>query len=62
MCPTSQNFEPGVLLTRCVINARRLEQSCVFVGQADGSVIIRKKALLNPRAYGGPDGVTTYYY
>jgi prepilin-type N-terminal cleavage/methylation domain-containing protein len=32
------------------------------VGQADGSVVIRKKALLLPRAYGGPDGVTTYYY
>src|SRR5438046_8445015 len=34
MCPTSQNFDPGVLLTRCVIKARRLEQSCVLVGQA----------------------------
>jgi len=32
------------------------------VGQADGSTILRKKALLVPRAYGGPDGVTTYYY
>jgi prepilin-type N-terminal cleavage/methylation domain-containing protein len=32
------------------------------VGQADGSTIIRKKALLIPRAIGGPDGVTTYYY
>ena len=32
------------------------------VGQADGSVAIRKKTLLLPRAYGGPDGVTTYYY
>jgi prepilin-type N-terminal cleavage/methylation domain-containing protein len=32
------------------------------VGQADGSVVIRKKALCLPRAYGGPDGVTTYYY
>jgi len=32
------------------------------VGQADGSIIIRKKSLLLPRAYGGPDGVTTYYY
>lgn len=32
------------------------------VGQADGSVVIRKKSLLIPRAYGGPDGVTTYYY
>jgi type II secretory pathway pseudopilin PulG len=32
------------------------------VGQADGSTTIRKKALVIPRAYGGPDGVTTYYY
>jgi type II secretory pathway pseudopilin PulG len=32
------------------------------VGQADGSIVIRKKSLLHPRAYGGPDGVTTYYY
>ena len=32
------------------------------VGQADGSVIVRKKALCLPRVYGGPDGVTTYYY
>jgi len=32
------------------------------VGQADGSTIIRKKSLLKPRAYGGPGGVTTYYY
>ena len=32
------------------------------IGQADGSVVIRKKALCLPRAYGGPDGVTTYYY
>lgn len=32
------------------------------VGRADGSTIVRKKALLIPRAYGGPDGVTTYYY
>ncbi len=32
------------------------------VGQADGSTVIRKKSLLVPRAYGGPDGVTTYYY
>jgi len=32
------------------------------VGQADGSAAIRKKALCVPRAYGGPDGVTTYYY
>src|SRR6185436_17238199 len=34
MCPTSQNFEPGVLLTRCVMKARRLVQSWVLVGQA----------------------------
>ncbi len=32
------------------------------VGQADGSVVVRKKTLLKPRALGGPDGVTTYYY
>jgi hypothetical protein len=32
------------------------------VGQADGSLVVRKKALLVPRATGGPDGVTTYYY
>jgi len=32
------------------------------VGQADGSVIIHKKSLLIPRAYGGPGGDTTYYY
>jgi len=32
------------------------------VGQADGSVVVRKKALCLPRVYGGPDGVTTYYY
>ncbi len=32
------------------------------VGQADGSTVIRKKSLLKPRALGGPDGVTTYYY
>jgi prepilin-type N-terminal cleavage/methylation domain-containing protein len=32
------------------------------VGQADGSTIIRKKSALIPRAYGGPDNVTTYYY
>ena len=25
-------------------------------------VVIRKKALCLPRALGGPDGVTTYYY
>jgi len=29
---------------------------------ADGSLVVRKKALLVPRAYGGPGGVTTYYY
>jgi prepilin-type N-terminal cleavage/methylation domain-containing protein len=32
------------------------------VGQADGSIVVRKKSLLKPRALGGPDGVTTYYY
>jgi prepilin-type N-terminal cleavage/methylation domain-containing protein len=32
------------------------------VGMADGSLVVRKKALLLPRALGGPDGVTTYYY
>ena len=32
------------------------------VGQADGSTVIRKKSTLIPRAYGGPDNVTTYYY
>jgi prepilin-type N-terminal cleavage/methylation domain-containing protein len=32
------------------------------VGQADGSIVIRKKSLLRPRALGGPDNVTTYYY
>ncbi len=32
------------------------------IGRADGSTIVRKKSLLIPRAYGGPDGVTTYYY
>jgi prepilin-type N-terminal cleavage/methylation domain-containing protein len=32
------------------------------VGMADGSLVVRKKALLIPRAYGGPGGVTTYYY
>jgi hypothetical protein len=32
------------------------------VGQADGSVVIRKKALLLPRALGGPSGDSTYYY
>jgi len=32
------------------------------VGQADGSVVMRKKILLKPRAIGGPGGNTTYYY
>lgn len=32
------------------------------VGQADGSVAIRKKALLKPRAVGGPGNNTSYYY
>jgi type II secretory pathway pseudopilin PulG len=32
------------------------------VGQADGSTVVRKKALLIPRALGGPSGDTTYYY
>jgi hypothetical protein len=32
------------------------------VGQADGSVVVRKKTLLKPRALGGPGGTTTYYY
>jgi hypothetical protein len=32
------------------------------VGQADGSVVMRKKSLCLPRALGGPNGVTTYYY
>jgi prepilin-type N-terminal cleavage/methylation domain-containing protein len=32
------------------------------VGQADGSVVIRKKSRCLPRAYGGPGGVSTYYY
>ena len=32
------------------------------VGQADGSVIIRRKSRLWPRALGGPGGTTTYYY
>jgi hypothetical protein len=32
------------------------------VGQADGSTVVRKKALLIPRALGGPGGDTTYYY
>ncbi len=32
------------------------------VGQADGSVIIRPKAKIKPRARGGPSPDTTYYY
>jgi prepilin-type N-terminal cleavage/methylation domain-containing protein len=32
------------------------------VGQADGSVIIRRKTLLRPRAMGGPSADTRYYY
>ena len=32
------------------------------LGQADGSVIIRKKGLIKPRAKGGPSPDTTYYY
>lgn len=32
------------------------------VGMSDGSVNVRKKALLLPRAMGGPSGDTTYYY
>jgi prepilin-type N-terminal cleavage/methylation domain-containing protein len=32
------------------------------VGQADGSVAIRKKILVQPRAMGGPSPDTTYYY
>lgn len=32
------------------------------VGQADGSVVVRKKILVLPRATGGPGGETTYYY
>lgn len=32
------------------------------VGQADGSVIIRRKALIRPRAMGGPSPDTKYYY
>ncbi len=32
------------------------------VGQADGSVIIRKKSLIQARAKGGPSPDTTYYY
>ena len=32
------------------------------VGQADGSVIVRTKANIKPRAKGGPSPDTTYYY
>jgi len=32
------------------------------VGHADGSIIIRKKVLVQPRAVGGPGGNTSYYY
>jgi prepilin-type N-terminal cleavage/methylation domain-containing protein len=32
------------------------------VGMSDGSIVVRKKALLIPRALGGPGGDTTYYY
>jgi prepilin-type N-terminal cleavage/methylation domain-containing protein len=32
------------------------------VGQADGSIAVRKKLLVKPRALGGPGGNTTYYY
>jgi len=32
------------------------------VGQADGSVVIRKKSLCLPRALGGPGNDSTYYY
>ena len=32
------------------------------VGQADGSVIVRNKALIRKRAVGGPAGNTAYYY
>ncbi len=32
------------------------------VGQADGSVVIRPKAKIKPRARGGPSSDTTYYY
>lgn len=32
------------------------------VGQSDGSVIIRPKSLIRPRALGGPSPNTTYYY
>ena len=32
------------------------------IGQADGSVIIRPKSQIKPRAVGGPSPNTTYYY
>jgi len=32
------------------------------VGQADGSVVVRPKALIKKRAVGGADGSTAYYY
>jgi len=32
------------------------------VGQADGSVIVRKKTLIRARAMGGPSADTKYYY
>ncbi len=32
------------------------------VGQADGSVVVRNKALIRKRAVGGPAGNTAYYY
>ena len=32
------------------------------VGQADGSVIVRPKVEIKPRAKGGPSADTTYYY
>ena len=32
------------------------------VGQADGSVVLRPKSLIKPRARGGPSPDTTYYY
>ena len=32
------------------------------VGQADGSVVVRNKALIRKRAVGGPGGNTAYYY
>jgi hypothetical protein len=32
------------------------------VGHADGSIVIRKKILVIPRAIGGPGGNTSYYY